>query len=200
MDSTVRDVNCSEISRLLEEVVKPNTPDEFERCCRTLDELSLWKATEFRQFMLYSGIVLLKDNVDDNVYYHWLLFVCAMRLLSSKNCVQNAVTSNNLLEEFVKHYPSIYGLNNVTYNVHGLLHLSADVITYGSLDSYSCYKFENHIQMLKKDIKKPGQVLEQIFRRHAERLQISLDPKKPMFGAISLSPNLKDSFYNGSKE
>lgn len=48
--------------------------------------------------------------------------------------------------------------------------------------------------MLKKDVKKPGQVVQQIFRRHAERLQITPDPKIPKFGEISLSSNTKDSF------
>lgn len=165
LDKTVTNVKILEISKFLEDEVKPNTPEEFERTCRTLDELSLWKATEFRQFLLYSSLVILKDNVGEDVYYHWLLLVCGMRLLSSKNCVQNCSTANTLLEEFVKHYPAIYGFIHLTYNVHGLLHLSEDVTIYGSLDSYSCYKFENYIQMLKKDVKKPGQVVQQIFRR-----------------------------------
>lgn len=194
IDKTVSNVKVQEISRLLEEVIKPNTPIEFERTCRSLDEIALWKATEFRQYLLYSSIVLLKDTVDGNVYYHWLLLFCGMRLLSSTWSVQNSVTANRLFEEFVKHYPAIYGFLNVVYNVHGLLHLAEDVQRYGSLDSYSCYKFENFIQILKKPIKKPGQVLQQIFRRHYEYEQIPHDNKKPLFGQMFLSSRPKDNF------
>lgn len=194
LDRVVLDVDVPKISQLLEEVIKPNTPIEFERTCRTLDEIALWKATEFRQFLLYSSIVVLKDTVDENVYYHWLCLVCGMRLLSANNCVQNSVTANTLLEEFVKNYPAIYGFPNVTYNVHGLLHLAEDIRMYGSLDSYSCYKFENHIQILKRTVKKPGQVLQQIFRRHHEYEKLSHDRKKPIFGQIFLSSKPKENF------
>lgn len=37
----------------------------------------LWKATDFRQFLCYSGIYVLKDNLEENVYYHYLLLCCA---------------------------------------------------------------------------------------------------------------------------
>ena len=65
-------------------------PREFNRKCRSLHELERWKATELRQFMLYSGIVALKKHLAQKVYNHFLLFYVAIFFCSSQSlCKQN---------------------------------------------------------------------------------------------------------------
>jgi len=44
-------------SRLL--LVKKDIPNEFNCKPRRLDDLPRWKATEYRQFLLYTGIIVL---------------------------------------------------------------------------------------------------------------------------------------------
>lgn len=195
-NNTSGTVNCTKISELLMDDVKRNTPSEFARYCRPLDMISVWKATEFRQFLLYSSIVVMKDHVDQNTYYHWLLLSCAIRLLlCPRSCQENAGTANLLLKSFVENFPSIYGLNNVVYNVHVLLHLADCVSELGCLDSFSCYKFENFIQSIKKNIKKPTEILQQIYKRMAEEQQFSNEREsRGMFGAFDVSTKEKDSF------
>lgn len=114
----VDNVRIENISSLLISI-KTGIPSEFNRHCRSIDHLSLWKATECRQFLLYTGMVVLKDNVDDNTYYHFLLLMSAIRLLvAPTNVKENASTARILLTEFVKHFPAIYGNDKLTYNVH----------------------------------------------------------------------------------
>ena len=47
-------------------------PREFARQPRSLDYLSRWKATEFREFLLYTGIIVLKKVLSDEMYGHFL--------------------------------------------------------------------------------------------------------------------------------
>jgi hypothetical protein len=58
------------------DVFKKHIPKEFARKCRNLSEIDRWKATEFRQFLLYSGIVAMKGQVPEDYYDNFLLFFC----------------------------------------------------------------------------------------------------------------------------
>ena len=62
-------------------------PSEFQRTTRSLGEIGHWKATEYRLFLLYCGIVVLKDILPENLYQHFSLFAIASRLLSCKRNV-----------------------------------------------------------------------------------------------------------------
>ncbi|XP_036339769.1 uncharacterized protein LOC118749100 [Rhagoletis pomonella] len=136
---------------------------EFVRKPRHLDEIANWKATEFRMFLFYYGIYVLKDELPDDVYYEFLLLHCACRLLfCPKNYSANIDTAENILKLFVQNFALVFGENSVSYNVHGLLHVSEDVKELGVPSNYSAYSFENYLQVLKSYVKKPTQILQQI--------------------------------------
>ena len=81
----------------------------------------------------------------------------------------------------------------MSYTVHSLLHLSADVKNFGNLDSYSAFKFENYMQQLKKLIRKASQPLEQINNRISEKnklgKKISEYSFRPIFSLSTRYPN-----------
>jgi len=60
----------------------------------------------------------------------------------------------------------------LVYNVHGLIHLAADVKQFGPLDSFSAFPFESFLGRLKKMLRKPNQPLQQIIRRLSEKAEI----------------------------
>ena len=131
--------------------IKNNAPSEFCRVPRSIDEINNWKSTEFRQFLLYTGIFLFKDCVSNDQYYHFLLLHSSIRFLSSEvNYVGQADISQKVLEDFVNYFGRLYGEELVSFNVHGLLHLVNCVIQYGPLDTFSAYKFENYMQYIKR--------------------------------------------------
>lgn len=170
------------------------TPSEFSRRPRDFSELPRWKAVEFRFFILYSGIVLLNEKLSSDQYYHFLLLHTAYRLLSNKYDCQNQFDKAQILiNEFVQIFPQFYGLKHVNYNVHSLLHLPKYVERYGFIDSFTAYRFENYMQELKKSIKNPNKILEQLNNRISEKSILN-----DTFLSLGLNDSRQDDIFPGS--
>ncbi|CAG9822158.1 unnamed protein product [Phaedon cochleariae] len=104
-------------------------PSEFARKPRGLKEVKRWKATEFRQFLFYTGPIVLKNSLPKTKYEHFMILsVSIIFLISEKYCHNDEYLSyaNSLLTYFVDITKSIYGSHFLTHNFHNLLHLSDD--------------------------------------------------------------------------
>ena len=145
--------HLQQISDVLESL-QGKLPVEFARQPRSLLYLDRWKATEFRQFMLYTGPLALKDVVEDEVYEHFLCLTISLSILLQSDTEKRShylSYARELLEYFVSSCEEIYGDTFVVYNVHNLVHLADDVSNFHvSLNELSAFKYENHLQVLKK--------------------------------------------------
>lgn len=130
---------------------RPSLPRSFSRKPRSLTEYSQWKATEFRQFLLYTGPVVLFQRLPHQQYKNFLLLSSAMRILLSPMCREFYGYAQKLLRCFVTNFEKIYGTKYLVNNTHSLLHLADDAKKYGPLDSVSCFPFENYLGQLKKN-------------------------------------------------
>ena len=54
-------------------LLRPHIPQEFARKPRQLKDVDRWKATEFRQFLLYTGPTVLLGNLPDELYDNFML-------------------------------------------------------------------------------------------------------------------------------
>ena len=147
-------------------------PSEFARQPRSLDELDRWKATEFRQFLLYSGPIVLRKVVAENVYEHFLtLSVAVAILLDSNDDKRKAYIdyADKLLKYFVEGCKSIYCDFFVSYNVHSLLHIVDDVKKFNcSLNEISAFPFENHLHGIKRMVRTAKNPISQVTKRLSE--------------------------------
>ena len=50
-----------------------------------LSDLDRWKATELRSFLLYYGMIVLKDIIDFRTYKHFLSLSISIRILCDSN-------------------------------------------------------------------------------------------------------------------
>ena len=149
-------------------------PREFLRKGRSMYEVDRWKATEFRTFLLYTGPVVLQGKLPSNLYHNFVIFSAAISILSSKTfCPLYNEYAKTLLCEFVQHFGTVYGPENIVYNVHSLTHLSSHCLLFGPLHCFSGFPFENHLQTIKKLVRKPKYPLPQVIRRLSEKMNIS---------------------------
>jgi len=144
-------------------------PSECHRRPRSLKDFRLWKATEFRLFLLYVGPIALYDILRRYNLRHFNILHCATRILCDPiDCLHNNEYSRDLLIHFVKVCKQLYGEDSIIYNVHNLIYLNEDVIKYGSLDNFSAFPFENYMQTVKKMLRKAEKPLRQLYNKISE--------------------------------
>ena len=125
-------ISPSQINQVSErlECYRGQFPSEMARQPRGLSEIKRWKATEFRQFLLYSGIVVLKGIATNQFYQHFLSLSIAIRIMlesDSEVRQNNLVYAKKLAIYFVQKSIELFGPSFCTYNVHTLIHLHEDV-------------------------------------------------------------------------
>ena len=153
--------------------LKSVIPSLFARKPRSLDEIDYWKATEFRQFLLYTGRIVLKGVLDQNLYHNFIHLSLALCIMVSKRLNQRfSNKAEELLATFLSDATDIYGETFMVYNVHQLSHLCAEANEFECLDMFSAFPYENYLQTLKKNIRSSRRPLIQTVKRILENESI----------------------------
>lgn len=76
--------NLSKIEKKIQNF-KAFVPKEFSRLPRSLQKVENFKATELRQFLLYIGPIILKNNMSKIYYAHFMSLHVAIRILCTEN-------------------------------------------------------------------------------------------------------------------
>lgn len=154
----------NEINAKLKQIQIPHTFREME----SIDTRSNWKgnkvvfvvlitiAIDWKYWCLYISNHVLKGMVENsflntildilpNKYYnHWILFSNVMTLLSQYQLERKYLqTAKTALELFVQEVDSLYGSTEIKINIHQLLHLEADIQSWGLLWTHNSFAFES---------------------------------------------------------
>lgn len=179
-------------------------PSDFNRKVRKIEDYHFWKATEFRNFLLYVGPVVLQNILPKKYYQHFLLFSAAITILINPSCENDIDIAELMLKKFVTSFALLYGVEHMVYNVHNLSHLAAEARANGRLDEFSAFPYENHLGKIKRIVRKNDRPMEQISNRNEERLDLikvfPIVTKQPVpFGEILGTDDNDhfDTFWSG---
>lgn len=173
-DHNVRLGYTHQVSHISEKLLSlaKHMPKEFSRKPRSLKDIDRFKATEFRQILLYTGPIVFRGILSEEIYNHFLLLHVAISTLANedKSHSENNISyAEKLLKLFVQEMKDIYKEESIVYNIHNLVHLPDDVRRFGCLDKFSCFPFENFLFQLKNMLRTPNKPLSQLARRISEK-------------------------------
>lgn len=153
-------------------MIRRQLVSDFARKPRTLQEFSHYKATEFRQMLIYTGPILFKKVVKKQYYDHFMLLNAAHRILCHpEQCVEKNEVAEDYLNRFVYDFKYLYGEHYLVYNFHVLIHLAKECIHFNKpLDGFSAFCYENFLQKIIKMLKRAPYPLEQLRNRLQELL------------------------------
>jgi len=96
-----RDIKCISDYHIL---LKTSTPNDFPRKPRSLLDIKHWKSAEFRTFLLYTGPIVLKKYLSNEMYTNFLFLHVAISFLINPDLVKSndhINYANDLLQHFV---------------------------------------------------------------------------------------------------
>lgn len=145
-------------------------PVEINRKFDSFFNSHQWKGSQHRTFGFYLGPVILKGNITEEKYNHFLLVHVAMRILSSAHSTIDQVRyAGQCLKRYVYEFGQIYGEHHLVYNLHSLSHLADDYEHLnGPVDAYSAFPFETFLGHMKKLLRGTKRPLAQLQRRLSE--------------------------------
>lgn len=76
----------NDISRLDSALLKCNQtlPSEIHRSVRSIESLKFWKGSELSSVLLYVGVLAFRNILRHDIYEHFLILFCAVRICSSE--------------------------------------------------------------------------------------------------------------------
>jgi hypothetical protein len=118
-------------------------PDFVKRLPRSVKDMKYWKASEFRNFLLFYSLPLFNGILPEKYFQHWILLVAAAHILLKEAISENDINCCEImLRAFVRDVGTLYGQVCYTYNVHTLLHVCDLVRKCGNLWATSAFPFE----------------------------------------------------------
>lgn len=165
-------------------LLRSNTPRDFVRKPRCIQEVKQWKAVEFRNFLLYTGPIVLRYSLPENLYHHFLMLHVAITIFVRPDLYKAEFINyaEALFRHFVLLFEILYGKKFLSHNVHNILHLCSEYLKiFGPLDKFSAFRFENYMMSIKRLLRKNDKPLQQLIKRYAEKENIDflLAKKEP---------------------
>ncbi|XP_063986021.1 uncharacterized protein LOC135167088 [Diachasmimorpha longicaudata] len=171
--SSAQRIKLADVRRLdgIMRSLKADIPIEFQRKEFDVNNISRWKASQFKFFLNYCGIVVLQDFLPKPLRCHFSLFVFASRILNSKEFVKDlSEYAGSLLKICFETLPDVYNDEGAqVLSWHSIIHVANDAQYFKiPLNELSAFWGESYIGLFKKLVHSSIKPLTQIINRLTE--------------------------------
>ncbi|KAH9383595.1 hypothetical protein HPB48_025227 [Haemaphysalis longicornis] len=146
-------------------------PHCITRFPRRVEDRIHWKASEWKQWLLYYAIACTEGVVPLEQWLHFMKLSEAVHILLRKSLSARAIDRADNFLHTVKY---LYGATGATFNVHQLLHLASSVRNLGPLWANSAFVFESGNGKIVKSVTAANGLPHQIVERVAMAQQLDL--------------------------
>lgn len=156
------DTKLKQIDAILSSI-KP--PSEITRTPRSITECKLWKASEWKNFLLYYSLPCLhKVGMPKKYIDHWFLLIYSVHVfLREKISPEDFSIAERSIRQFVLNIEDVYNAPQLMkFNIHLLLHIPKSVKQFGGLWAVSCFPYEHYNGTLGKMFRSSQAVPQQI--------------------------------------
>ncbi len=152
------------IGQIDESFIVQCPPHDFSRATRSIQKhRKYWKASEYRNWLLFYSLPLLVTFLPPLYIHHFALLVCAIHiLLQAKVTPTKIKAAEMMLKDFVSLLPELYDSKECTHNSHSLLHLGDHTRQWGPLWVFSAFPFEHKNGYLMGHVHSPNKIADQL--------------------------------------
>lgn len=137
LDDTATDyyIGAPNVVDLLNERLTAFTPPQsVTRTPRSLKDRALWKASEWRSWLIFYSLVCLDEILPRKYLSHFALLVTAIHILMEESIPRDKLRyAHELILKFVVLFQLYFKKSAMNYNVHLLVYVCCGVENFGPL-------------------------------------------------------------------
>ena len=162
------DIGIEHLKSLLDSHLLCITPPQcITRLPRPLSDMELWKATDWRLWLLCNFSVCCKTELKPKYLNHFAMLSVAANILLQKSISSRDLhKAQVLILKYIFFFEEYFGDTAMNYCVHLLSHLVDGVRNYGPLFTHNAFVFEGQNRYLLQMLKSPNKVVKQLTTKY----------------------------------
>lgn len=154
------------LSTIDERLLMIHLPFSITRIPRSIKDISRWKASEWRSWLLFYSVPCLKGLLKKKYLNHFALLSAATNIFLQRSMTREDVFQAHKLFLFYMYlFQKYFHKENMVYNIHLLSHICKGVLNWGPLWTHNSFLYEGQNRHLMQLYHSPSNVILQIARK-----------------------------------
>ncbi|KAJ1522449.1 hypothetical protein ONE63_001639 [Megalurothrips usitatus] len=169
------DTGIEHLISLLDSYIKDITPPHLiTRLPGSLANRDLWKASQWRSWLLFYAIVCMKGELKEKYLKHFGMLAVAANILLQKSISQSDLQfAEILLIKYCYLCEEYFGTGSMNYSIHLQLHIAQGVRSFGGLWTHNTFLYEGQNRYLLQLMSSPRKLSVQLSNKYMAYFSLS---------------------------